>query len=109
MVVVVATTPNYLMQASQNLGKYSYSNLSDLREADPRVCTLSPLPAALLATRLYAYEGSTSTPQAHARMCHSFHVVIIEVVLEICGAQVGERTCAPLRAGLWAGGARRAA
>ena len=71
--------------------------------------TLTSPSAALLATWLYAYEGSPSTPQAHARMYHSFHVVIIEVVLEICGGPVGERTCAPLRAGLWAGVARRAA
>ena len=84
-----------------------------VREVDPTVgCVHSHLSQrgtpGNMAVRLRRL-ACTSTPQAHARMCRSFHVVIIEVVLEICGGQVGERTCAPLRAELWAGGARRAA
>jgi len=55
-------------------------------------------------------EG-TLAPRTCVRMCHSCHVVIVEVVLEICGGQVGQKACAcaPLGQPCWAGGARRVA
>lgn len=61
-------------------------------------------------TNVERRHACASVSRTYARMCHSFHVVVVEVVLEICGGQVGKKTCVPLGAdSCWAGGARRVA